>query len=151
MSITEKQVFVRKGVRLPSQLRVERISSDTNWRVLAGDALAVEKQVRAINWHFFWITCEVQGGAIADSKEAAAEAALRRALRRIERSRNAAEVVSLRHSSWCGLHFCRVRLRVRHIQQEVVLSRVPSVGLFSPAREPERKAGFATLSDEAVT
>lgn len=124
MQVAEKQVFVRRSAALPNQLRVERIIAHDNWGVLAGDADAVEKQVRAANWHFFWITSEARGWAIADSKEAAADAALRKALRRIDRSCNAAEVVSLQHRSWCGLHFCQVRLRIRHIQQEVVLRNI---------------------------
>lgn len=70
---------------------------DADWLALSDDASTLDKHVRATNWHFFCLTERVEGWAIADDKEEASQDALRRAMRQIAGSRNAAEAVSIEY------------------------------------------------------
>lgn len=139
MQITEGQIFIRKGTKLPDQLRSQMSAIDADWLALSDDdASTLDKQVRAANWHLFCLRERVQGWAIARDKGAASKVALRRAVRKIARPWNATEIVGIQYKSLCGFCFCRVQLKVRHIQREMILPLTPAVGLISPAAKPER-------------
>jgi len=139
VQITEKQLYLRNGAKLPKQLSVHGQPVNADWLSLSEDVSEVEKLVRTAGWHFFWLTEHVEGWGIATTKEAAAEAAVRKALKQVEASRNMAEVLHVSHSSLLGLEFCKVRLAARHIQEEMILSLTPSVGLISTMAKPEKQ------------
>lgn len=150
MQVIEKQVFRRRRAKLPQELRIHGSIINADWLALSDDADAVVQRVCDADWHFFRLTEEVKGWALAMSKEAAADAALSRALRRVRASRNAAEVVGVRHRSLFGMHFCQVHLAARHIQLGPILHLAPSVGLLSPTFMPERESGFPVFSQEVA-
>ena len=150
MQFIEKQIFLKKGAKLPQELRIDGSPINGDWLAPSANADVVDQQVRDAGWHFFRLTAEVRGWALAMSKESACEAALRRALRRIGASRNGAEVVRVRHRSLFGMHFCQVRIGARHIQLGPILHLAPSVGLLSPAFTPERASGVPEFSEEAA-
>lgn len=138
MRSTENKVFLRREAKLPTQLQLQGQAINADWLALPEDAYVLDKQVRAAGWHFFWLTESVDAWAVGTNKETVANAALRKALEKIAASRNVAEVVNLRHRSLFGLQLCQVRLAVRHIQPEMVLSIAPSVSMISPVAQPER-------------
>ena len=142
----EKQVFLRRGAKLPEELRFRGSAIDTDWLALSEDATVLDKRVREADWHFFQLAEDGKGWALAMNKESATNAALCTALKRIRSSRNAAEVVSVRSRSLFGMHFCRIRLAARHIQFGPILHLAPSVGLLSPALSPERASSFPEFS-----
>jgi hypothetical protein len=84
-------------------------------------------------------------GQFGIREELAAQAAVRKALKRIGKSQNVAEIISVDHRSLCGLNFCRVQLVAHHVQKEMILRIAPSVGLISPAARPE--TGLALKSN----
>ncbi len=141
MQITKGQVFVRRGTRLPSQLRPHGNAIDAGWLMLSDSASTLDKQVRAANWHFFPQIERVEGWTVARDSEAALKGAFRRAIRQVVSSRNATEIISIQYKSLCGFHFCRVQLAVGHIQREMILPLAPAVGLISPAVKPESWIG----------
>jgi hypothetical protein len=134
----DNQLFLRRDAKLPGTLRLQGQPIDADWLALPGDAYALDQQVRAGGWHFFWLTETMGAWAIGIRRETAAGTALRKALKKIAPSRNVAEVIKLRHRSLCGLQLCQVCLAVRHIQPEMILSIAPSVGMISSVAEPER-------------
>ena len=99
MQFIEKQIFLKKGTKLPQELRIDGSPIKSDWLALSENADVLDQRVRDADGHFFRLTKEVRGWALAMSKESACEAALRRALRRIGASRNGAEVVRVRHRS----------------------------------------------------
>ena len=150
MQAIEKQVFIRKGAKLPEQLRIQGNAIDGNWVALESDAGTLDRQIRAAGWHFFWLTEQVEVWAVATNRENAINAALRKALKKIGALRNAAEVVGVHYHSLLGTHYCRVRLAARHIQFGPMLGLTSSVSLISPAFEPERPSSFQEFSREAA-
>ena len=150
MQVIEKQVFLRRSAKLPQELRINGSIVDADWLTLSDDADALVQRVWDADWHFFHLTEEVKGSALAISKEAAADAALCQALKRVQASRNTAEVVSVRYRSLFGMHFCQVHLAAWHIQFGPILHLAPSVGLLSPACTRERASGFPVFSEEVA-
>lgn len=151
MQTIERQLFLRRGAKLPDQLQLRGQAIGADWLALSGDADALDKQVFAAGWHFFRLAEKVEAWALRLSKNAAAEAARRKALKQVKASRNVAEIESVLHRSLLGLKFCQVRLAVRHIQPEAILSIAPSVGIISPAAKPETLIGKLSQGQELAT
>lgn len=137
MQVIEGQIFIRKGAKLPPQLRPSGNAVDGDWLMLSDDPSTLKEQLRAANWHFFCLAEQVQGWAVGSDKEEALRKALRRAMRKIAGSRNGAEIFSIQHKLLCGCYFWRVQLAVRHIQREMILRLASAVGLISPTVKPE--------------
>jgi hypothetical protein len=116
------------------------------WLLLKREAHFLEKDLRDAGWHFFWISGEVQGWAVTWDQEAAFTTALCKALRKVERRFNAAEIIRGEHRAFLGAHFCRFRIAMRHIQQEPVLTLTRSVELVSPALP---SPGLVTMNAES--
>jgi hypothetical protein len=133
----EGRILIRKGTKLPHQLRPYGNAIDGDWLMLSDDASTLNGQVRAADWHFFCLAEQVQGWAVGREKEEASRKALRRAARKIASSRNGAEIFSIQHKLICGFYFCRVQLAARHIQREMILHLAPAVALISPTVKPE--------------
>jgi hypothetical protein len=150
VQVVEKKMFVRRGARLPEQLRLCGSIINGDWLAFSGDSSALEKQVRKVDWHFFSLREWVGAWGTGFKKESAVMAALGKALGRIRASRNTAEVTSVRHGSFLGLHYCQIRLAVRHIQFGPILKLAPTVGLISSAFEPKRTPSFQEFPTEAV-
>jgi hypothetical protein len=138
VQLIEGLIFIRKGTKLPSQLRPSGNAIDGEWLMLSDDPSTLKEQVLVAGWHLFCLAELVPGWAIAWDKKLASVMALCKAMRKIARSRNAAEIVSIRHKQICGLYFCRVQLAVRHIQRDMFLPLAPAVALISLTVKPER-------------
>lgn len=138
MRTIEGQIFIRKGTKLPPQLRPSGNAIDSDWLMLSDDASTLKEQVQAADWHLFCLAEQVQGWAIARDKRVASGIALCKAMRKIAGSRNAIEILGIKYRSLCGVYFCRVQLAVRHIQREMILPLAPAVALISSRVKPER-------------
>ena len=71
MQVIEKQVSLRRGTRLPQELRIYGSAISADWLVLSDNTNVLDKTVHDAGWHFFRLTEEVKSWALAMSKEAA--------------------------------------------------------------------------------
>ncbi len=150
MQIVEGQVFLRQGSEVPSEIVREATCWDSKWLQLAIDAGALEQRVKRAEWHLFRLTDQVAKWGIGSSSEAALRHALQSALAAVPASRNAAEVIEIRQMSGVGLFFCHVRVAVRHVQREVILSLTPNVAMISSANVEGKLPGFAGFTKQAI-
>ncbi|HEY1216375.1 MAG TPA: hypothetical protein VGE93_22355 [Bryobacteraceae bacterium] len=150
MQIVEGQVFLRQGSEVPSAIVREATCWDAKWLRLAIDAGALEQKVKREEWHLFRLTDQVAKWGIGSSSEAALRQAVQNALAAVPASRNAAEVIEIRQVSGVGLFFCHVRLAVRHVQREMILSLTPNVAMISPATVEGKLPGFAGFTKQAI-
>lgn len=56
MQISRGQTLIRSNAILPQQLSVKGDRLPGGWILLNENAHEVDKRVRAVDWHFFWIT-----------------------------------------------------------------------------------------------
>ncbi|WP_263418870.1 hypothetical protein [Terriglobus albidus] len=150
MQVIEGQIFLRQGSRVPAEITREAISWDAKWLQLAGNAKAIEQNVKRLDWHLFRLTDQVAKWGIGSSSDAALRHALQNALAAVPALRNAAEIIEIRQISCGSLFFCQVRIAVRHIQEEMILSLTPSVAMISPAIVEGKLPGFAGFSKQAI-
>ena len=76
MQVIEGQVFLRQDSSLPPEIVREAISWDTKWLQLAGNAKAIEQNVKRLDWHLFRLTDQVAKWGIGSSSDAALRHAL---------------------------------------------------------------------------
>ena len=69
MQAIEKQVFLRRGAKLPEELRFRGSAIDTDWLALSEDATVLDKRAREVDWHFFQLAEDGKGWALAMNKE----------------------------------------------------------------------------------
>lgn len=151
MQISRGQILIRANASLPQQfsMKGDRLQGG-GWIALNENAHEIERKVRNADWHFFWITDQVEASAFGRRADEVLRSALRRALRRISGRYNAAEVLEVRHQRLFGLHFVRVRVASRHIQREAILGLSESVGLLSPALIPPEETEFDERETHAL-
>src|SRR5437867_2057384 len=116
MRLAEKQMLVRRNIAPPNSSLLQGGTRCGSWLVLAETIDGIDEKIRAAGWHLFRLVERIESRAIARTREFAASAALRKAMKRIPASRNAAEIVVLEYRSLLGLHLCRVSIAARHIQ-----------------------------------
>jgi len=150
MQVIEGQVFLRQGSRVAPEVTREAVSWDTKWLQLSGDAKAIEQEVKRLNWHLFRLTDQVAKWGMGRSSDAALRHALQNALTVVPASRNAAELIEIRQTSYGSLFLCQVRIAVRHIQEEMILSLTPSVAMISSAAVEGKLPGFAGFTKQAI-
>lgn len=136
MQISKGQVLIRADATLPQQLSVKGDRLRGGWILLSDSAHELDSKLRAADWHFFWITDQVDAWAIGRREPEVLMSALRKSLHKIDGRYNATEVLEIRHKRLCGLHYFRVRIASRHIQRDAILGLSESVGLLSPGVIP---------------
>jgi len=111
-------IFLRKECLLPEGLELVREYMAADWTVVVGTpALVFDAMVRRAGWHFMWISGSCSRRGFGLTPEKAAHRALARALNRITRRFNAAELDSVQSRNYLGIHLSSVKLQPRQIQQ----------------------------------
>lgn len=120
--LSTRAIYLRAGCLLPSGLKLRRAPFGKSWTTVE-DAAPIElaHAVREAGWHFMWIDsdCSRTGWGLND--EAAITRAITRALTRMRRGFNGAEVGVIRVSRHMGLCIAKVTVHSRHIQQSASL------------------------------
>jgi hypothetical protein len=80
-------------------------------------APVLDTMIRHQGWHFMWVDRPCSRIGLGMTEENAAERALTRALKRVARRFNAAELVSVQAARHLGLHTAIVTLQPRQIQE----------------------------------
>jgi hypothetical protein len=111
-------IFLRVGCVLPNGLHLKQKPFDTAWTTVENAAPAqLDLAVRDAGWHFMWIESACSHFGCGGTDKAAITRAITRSLTHTPTRFNAAELGSVRVSSYLGLHVAKVTLHARHIQQ----------------------------------
>ena len=117
--MTPHSVYLRTGCALPNRFRQPQERFDQDW-MLAREmsAATFDAALRNAGWQFIWVRGSFREMGFGLSDKAAIRRALVIAFRYIHRRYNAAELESVRVSSFLGLRVARVKLHARHVQQQ---------------------------------
>lgn len=113
-----RSVFLRKECVLPARLDPLREPIGDGWtRVEEISAPIFNTMIRQAGWHYVWVPPDCKRRGIGTSTDAAINRALTRALRRVPRQFNAAELDSVRVVTYPGFYIANVKVQCRQIQE----------------------------------
>lgn len=84
-------------------------------------ASSLDATIRRAGWHFMWVQGPYARKGFARTQEEAIRRALKKALGKVPKYFNAAELDSLQVSSFPGFHIASVTLHARQIQRHTSL------------------------------
>ncbi|MGB9031275.1 MAG: hypothetical protein WCC27_14235 [Acidobacteriaceae bacterium] len=118
-------MFLRHGCLLPEGFRLKQERFNQGW-MLAGDisATGLDLILRRSGWHFMWMLNACSRTGCGKTEASAVSRATTRALRQINGRFNAAEVDSVRVTTWPGFRTARVTAHARQIQQQSSLDAI---------------------------
>lgn len=115
-------VYLRKGCVLPDRLDPLQEPIGDKWALVEEiPALVFETMIRQAGWHFIWIKGPCSRRGFGTTQEEAANRALGRALARVGRRCNAAELDFFHVAKYPGFYIAIVTLEPRQIQQYTAL------------------------------
>jgi hypothetical protein len=116
-------IFLRDGCTLPSEFVLRREPFSKGWAAAMGTvASELDAAIRGVGWHFMWLADSHSSRALGRTAETAIYRALTRALPAVRERFNAAELDSVRVTSFAGLHIARVTVHARQIQRHALLN-----------------------------
>ena len=123
-------MFLHPGCILPDSLKLEQKQFNKTWMSTEDiGSAALDVAIRKAGWHFIWIESASSGLGCGTSEAVAIDRATSRALRHSSGRFNAAEVVSMRVSTYLGISFARVTVRARQIQEQAQLNGIDGTTL----------------------
>jgi hypothetical protein len=119
-------ILIDNEPRLAPVMALKSEPYSGNWRVLSGlDGFALDREIRAAGWNFFFIAAEMRGmffGAIMPRK---VQGALKRILGRVRsQSFNCIEVTGIVAKRFLGIPYVAVSAHSRHIQKSCQLDDI---------------------------
>ncbi|MGA3033341.1 MAG: hypothetical protein ABSD70_08660 [Terracidiphilus sp.] len=115
-------VYLRKNCILPDRLDPLTQPVGENWKLVEEIAAPVfDTMVRHLDWHFLCVLRPYRRRGFGLTEADAAQRALAKALERLAREYNAAELISVRIAKFLGFHIASVILQPRQIQQFTAL------------------------------
>lgn len=116
-------VFLRDECILPRQFDLLQEPFSRGWAEAVGTAATeLDTRIRGAGWHFMWLADSYSSQALGRTPETAIHRALARTLPAVRGRFNAAELDSVRVTSFAGLHFARVTVHARQIQRRASLN-----------------------------
>ena len=117
--------FLREGSALPQLADLRQTPFCHGWAEASGILVTqLDFGVRGVGWHFMWIAGSHSARGLAGTRETAIQKALVRALDKVGRRFNAAELGSIEVRSFLGFTMAHVTVHARHIQQHASLDGV---------------------------
>lgn len=116
-------IFLRDGCILPSLFTLRQEPFSKGWAEATGTvASELDTRIRNVGWHFMWLSDSYSSQALGRTADTAIHRALARTLPAVRRRFNAAQLDSVRVSSFAGFHIARVTIQARQIQRQASLS-----------------------------
>ena len=126
-------LLLRSGTLLPKKLNLPGQPSYDGWvSVDCENAHHVDVRVRALGWHFMWLTLGSSGAGIGLTSAMALGRAMRSGLQRLNSRFNTAELQNVTAARYLGVHIAHVKLASRHIQECASLGLVDEVAYRRP-------------------
>lgn len=111
-------LFLRLGIVLPDGCDVRGGESFGGWTSSEPTgAHEVDARVRAVGWHFMWLTHFSCRMGVGLTSETAIRKASLAALSGLNVQFNAAELISMTVRKLFGMHLAKVKIASRHIQE----------------------------------
>jgi len=131
-----RSVFLRKGCDMPPYVDLAQHPCVDGWMLLEEiEAPVLDAMIRHAGWHFVCLLGPYTRSGVGLSRDEAIHQALARALKGLRMRFNAAELESVRVSSYPAFHIAKVTLQPRHIQQHTSLEMaLEGDALIVPAR-----------------
>ncbi len=138
MTIQTETILLKEGTETPSGVTIESVRYAEGWdRVANLTPAELDRRLQAAGWTLFYMAAECGAAAFAREEEAAVRKAIRRLLRSEEAAKfNCLEIVSVKLSRWLGIIRARVSAHWRHIQEGPIL--------FRPAAERATRLTFGS-------
>lgn len=116
--MSPRSLFLRLGTVLPKGCSVFGKTVCDGWMSVDSENTGeVDARVRAVGWHFMWLTLVSSRAGIGLTSNTAISKAKVTALHDLQLRFNAAELISVRVSHYLGLYVARVKFASRHIQE----------------------------------
>lgn len=124
-----RSVFLRKECVLPGRLDPLREPICDGWtRVEEMSAPIFDTIIRQAGWHYIWVPPDCMRRGIGTSTDAAINRALTRALGRVPRQFNAAELDFVCIVKYPGFYIANVNVQCRQIQECTSLDPIDEDG-----------------------
>jgi hypothetical protein len=128
-------MFLRVGSVLPDGLDLAQEHFCKEWMSVDDTtAAALDRKVRSVGWYFMWLHSSYSRFGIGRGATSAIGKATTRALNRVKRRFNAAELDLVNVSKYPGFQIARVTIHARQIQEGPLLGPVDEIRI--PPRFP---------------
>jgi hypothetical protein len=118
-------MFLRTECVLPDGLNLVQKQFCETWMSIEDmTSTVLDGMVRNAGWHFMWLVGVCSSFAVGRTTASAIDKAIAGALNRIQGRFNAAELDSIKVSTYPGFQVARITLHARHIQQHASLGLV---------------------------
>jgi hypothetical protein len=116
-------IFLRDGCILPNQFALRQKPFSKGWaEAMETVATELDARIRSVGWHFMWLADSYSSQALGRTAETAIHRALARILPAVRSRFNAAELDSVRVTSFAGFQIARVTIQARQIQKQASLN-----------------------------
>jgi len=111
-------LFLRSGTLLPKKLSLPGQPVYEGWiSVDSENAHALDVKVRAVGWHFMWLTLGSSGAGAGLTSALAVGRAMRSGLKRLSSRFNTAELMDVTVRNYICFHVAHVKFRSRQVQE----------------------------------
>jgi hypothetical protein len=126
-------LLLRSGTLLPKKLNLPGQPIYDGWIFVdCENAHHIDVKVRALGWHFMWLTLGSSGAGIGLTSAMALSRAMRSGLGQLNSRFNTAELINVTARKYLGVHVAHVKLASRHIQECASLGLVNEVDFHRP-------------------
>lgn len=137
-------LLLRSGTLLPEKLGLLGQPTYDGWvSVDSENAHQVDVKVRALGWHFMWLTLGSTGASVGLTSATALSRAMRSGLEGLNSRFNTVELIDVTVKKYLCFHFVHVELMSRHVQEcaslglvdEVAFRQFPGAAMHKPSDE----------------
>lgn len=137
-------LLLRSGTLLPKKLSLPGRPIYEGWvSIHSENAHQVDVKVRALGWHFMWLTLGSSAASVGLTSATALSKAMRSGLEGLKSRFNAAELIDVTVRKYLCFHVAHVKLMSRHVQEcaslglvdEVVFRQSPGATMDKPFEE----------------
>jgi hypothetical protein len=120
--VKRHSVFLRKGCDMPAHFDLAQQPCADNWMLLEEiEAPVLDTMIRHAGWHFMYLQGSYSRSGVGLTRDNATHRALGRALKGLKMGFNAAELESVRVSTYPVFQIATVTVQTRHIQEHTSL------------------------------
>lgn len=137
-------LLLRSGTLLPKKLNLPGQPIYDGWvSVDSENAHQVDVKIRALGWHFMWLTLGSSAASVGLTSRTALSRAMRSGLEGLNSRFNAAELIDVTVRKYLCFHVAHVQLMSRHVQEcaslglvdEVAFRQFPGAAMDKPFEE----------------
>ena len=117
-TVTSGAIFLREGVLLPQEIRVNARKYSGEWQSLPGaSGYVLDRQLRLLGWSCSFLAGELTTMSLARTQASMLERAVRKFLAKAQgRYCNCAEIATITRARFLGIPYLKVRGHARHVQ-----------------------------------